>query len=480
MPLTIDFDNSYARLPERFHAKLHPTPVRAPELLMLNTGLSAQLGLDPEALAGPDGVAALAGNRMPEGAEPLAQAYAGHQFGNFVPQLGDGRAILLGEVLDRDGQRQDIQLKGSGRTPFSRSGDGRAWVGPVLREFLVSEAMHAMGVPTTRALAAVATGETVLREAPYPGAVLTRVAPSHVRVGTFQFFAVRRDLDALQVLTDHVIARHYPDADGALDLLSGVVAAQAKLIARWMALGFIHGVMNTDNAHVAGITIDYGPCAFMDAYHPATVFSSIDRGGRYAFARQPEMAVWNMAQLATALLPLIDEDQDAAIAAASAVVHGFPDQFADAWMAEYRAKLGLMGAQDEDADLAEDLLNLMAEDGADFTNTFRALSEDQAPRDQFTNRDAFDVWLARWETRVAVQEGGAEAARARMRQVNPAVIPRNHRIEEAIAAAVSGDLGPAKRLHRVLGKPFALTADDVELARPPANEERVLQTFCGT
>lgn len=480
MPLTIEFDNSYAALPERFHAKLHPTPVRGPELMLLNAPLARELGLTVEDLSGPDGVAMLAGNRMPEGAEPLAQAYAGHQFGNFVPQLGDGRAILLGEVTDRNGQRQDIQLKGSGPTPFSRMGDGRAWLGPVLREFLVSEAMHAMGVPTTRALAAVTTGETVLREAPFPGAVLTRVAPSHIRVGTFQYFAARQDLEALQTLSDHVIARHYPDAGSALELLDGVVGAQAKLIAQWMALGFIHGVMNTDNAHVAGITIDYGPCAFMDSYHPATVFSSIDRGGRYAFARQPEMAVWNMAQFATALLPIIDADLDRAVEAATEVVQSFPDRFAQAWTAAYRAKLGLTGPERDDVALIEDLLRQMAEDGEDFTNTFRALSEDTAPRDHFTDREKFDAWHGRWLHRLAEQDGGATTARATMAAVNPAIIPRNHRIEEAIQAALSNDLGPAKRLQQALATPFDLAPESSDLTRPPANEERVLQTFCGT
>jgi uncharacterized protein YdiU (UPF0061 family) len=479
MTLQIPFDNSYAALPDRFYARLAPTPVSAPRMLMLNADLARALGLDPDALATPEGIAMLAGNAVPEGAAPLAQAYAGHQFGNWVPQLGDGRAILLGEVLDSDGKRHDIQLKGSGPTPFSRSGDGRAWLGPVLREFLVSEAMHALGVPTTRALAAVTSGEVVLREAPFPGAVLTRVAPSHIRVGTFQFFAARDDVDGLQALSDHVIARHYPGAEGPLELLEHVIAAQARLIARWMALGFVHGVMNTDNAHVAGITIDYGPCAFLDAYHPATVFSSIDRMGRYAFGRQPEMAVWNMAQFATALLPLMGPDRNAAIEKATEAVELFPTLFAAAWMAEYRAKLGLQREEDADGDLIEDLLLQMAEEGADFTNTFRALAEGSA-RDQLTDREKFDAWEARWRERLTREADGGTGAQARMRAVNPGLIPRNHRIEEAIQAAVRGDMAPADRLRASLARPFDPAPGSEDLRRPPAEGERVMQTFCGT
>ncbi|MEO1026372.1 MAG: YdiU family protein, partial [Pseudomonadota bacterium] len=334
MTFALPFDNSYARLPEQFYTKLAPTPVATPKLVALNTPLAERLGFDPDALKTPDGVAMLAGNDMPQGADPLAQAYAGHQFGQFNPQLGDGRAVLIGEIVAPDGARFDVQLKGSGPTPYSRMGDGRAWLGPVLREYIVSEAMAALGVPTTRALAAVTTGETVLRETPLPGAVLTRVASSHIRVGTFQYFAARQDTDALEALVAHAIARHDPDADGAVGLLEGVLQRQAKLVAQWMGLGFVHGVMNTDNMTISGETIDYGPCAFIDTYHPMRVFSSIDHGGRYAFSRQPDVAMWNLAQLASALLPLIGE-----VEPAQAAIDTFPDAFRTQWTSVFRAKL---------------------------------------------------------------------------------------------------------------------------------------------
>jgi uncharacterized protein YdiU (UPF0061 family) len=477
--MTIRFDNSYASLPARFFTRQPPTPVRAPALLLLNRTLAEALGIDPDLLCAPEGVAMLAGNRVPEGADPLAQVYAGHQFGGWVPQLGDGRALLLGEVIGRDGRRRDIQLKGAGRTPYSRMGDGRAWLGPVLREYIVSEAMHALGVPTTRALAAVATGETVLREAPLPGAVLTRVAASHIRVGTFQYFAARGDADALERLTAHVIARHYPGAGDALALLDAVIGAQARLVARWLGLGFIHGVMNTDNCSVAGETIDYGPCAFMETFHPGTVYSSIDRFGRYAYNRQPEILAWNLAQFASCLLPLIDADREAAIARAQALIHGFPDRFRAEWLAVFRAKLGLTRAEDGDAGLIERLLVLMAEGRADFTNAFRALGTERA-RDQFLDPAAFDGWEAEWRARSA-REPAPEAIRARLKSANPALIPRNHRVEAAIAAAVAGDLGPARRLHAALARPFDDPGPDTaDLARPAGPEEAVHQTFCGT
>ena len=473
MKHTIPFDNSYARLPPQFYARLDPTPVAEPRLLALNTGLAEALGLDADWLASPEGVAVLAGNTVPEGAEPLAQAYAGHQFGNWVPQLGDGRAILLGEVVDRQGGRRDIQLKGSGPTPFSRMGDGRAWLGPVLREYLVSEAMHAMGIPTTRSLAAVATGETILRERPLPGAVLTRVARSHIRVGTFQFFYAREDRAGLEALTRHAIARHYPAADGALGLLHAVIAAQAELIAAWMAVGFIHGVMNTDNMSIAGETIDYGPCAFMDAYDPGQVYSSIDRHGRYAYNRQPDIAVWDLAQLATALLPLIDDDKERAVETATEALHGFAPIFQAAHLRRFRAKLGLRREEPEDPALIARLLDVMAAEGADFTNTFRALAEGRplAP--------AFADWIAAWEAR-SEREAAEPAERAAlMRGASPAVIPRNHRIEAAIEAATAGDLAPFHALGAALARPFE-PPQDAALAEPPRAEEEVLQTFCGT
>ncbi|MDQ1898963.1 YdiU family protein [Paracoccus sp. WLY502] len=465
----IHFDNSYARLPQGFFARVAPTPVAQPRLLALNDGLARRLGLDADWLTGPEGVAMLAGNAVPQGAEPIAQAYAGHQFGGFVPQLGDGRAVLLGEVVAPDGARFDIQLKGSGPTPFSRRGDGRAWVGPVLREYIVSEFMHAMGVPTTRALAAVATGETVWRESGLPGAVLTRVASSHIRVGTFQYFAVRGQEDALAALTDHVIARHYPTANGPLSLLDHVIARQAETIAHWMALGFIHGVMNTDNMAVSGETIDYGPCAFMDAYHPDTVFSSIDRGGRYAWAQQPQIAVWNLAQLATCLIPLMGE-RDAAIEAATKSVHSFAPIYQAAWRRRFGEKLGLTEAADVQP-LAERLLTMMAQQRADFTRVFAGLADGRA-RDEFIDREAFDAWAVDWQA----QNPDPEL----MRHANPVRIPRNHQIEEAIVAAVADDLGPFQRLFDAVIHPREARAEWDDLSHAPLAEQIVHQTFCGT
>jgi uncharacterized protein YdiU (UPF0061 family) len=470
MSLRFAFDNSYARLPERLFARLPPAPVRAPRLLALNEALAAELGLDPGALASAEGVEVLAGNRLPEGAEPLAQAYAGHQFGGWVPRLGDGRAILLGEVIDRQGRRRDIQLKGSGRTPFSRMGDGRAWVGPVLREFVVSEAMHALGVPTTRALAAVASGETVMRERPLPGAVLTRVAASHIRVGTFQYLLARGDAEGLAALLDHARRRHHPEAADAMGFLRAVVAAQARLVAAWMALGFVHGVMNTDNMAVSGETIDYGPCAFLDGYHPDAVFSSIDQWGRYAYGQQPQVAAWNLAQLASSLLPLLGGE--AAVPAATEAVRGFAGQFAAAWRERFAAKLGLAADDPEAQPLANRLLELMAAVWADFTITFRALAGDGELPAELSTLPGFAAWRAEWEAR------GPD--RPAMLRANPAVIPRNHRIEAMIAAAVAGDLGPLDRLRAALARPFDPPPGLEDLRDPPAEEERVTQTFCGT
>ncbi|MCL5776747.1 YdiU family protein [Limibaculum sp. FT325] len=482
------FDNSYARLPDRFFARLDPTPVRAPAMIRVNERLAAELGLDPAALASPAGAAVLAGNATPEGAQPLAQAYAGHQFGNWVPQLGDGRAILLGEVIDAQGRRRDIQLKGSGRTPFSRMGDGRAPLGPVLREYIVSEAMAALGVPTTRALAAVATGEPVMREDVLPGAVLTRVAASHIRVGTFQFFAARGDDAALKALADHVIARHYPDSaeaeDPYLAMLDGVIGRQAALIARWMSLGFIHGVMNTDNMTVSGETIDYGPCAFMDAYHPQTVFSSIDTMGRYAYGNQPRVAHWNLSRLAQAMLPLMGEDIDAAVERAQAAIDTFPARFRAAWLSEMRAKLGLGSARDEDEALIDALMEAMAASGADFTLTFRRLADAaegcDGPRGQFADPAAFDAWTARWRSRLEADAMTPAARPAALRAANPLYIPRNHLVEEAIAAAMAGDVAPFETLNAVLARPFDEQPGHERHAAPPQPGEVVERTFCGT
>lgn len=472
MTLSIPFDNSYARLPEGFFARQAPQPVPAPRLVGFNTDLARLLGIAPGDEA--EMAQVFAGNRLPEGAEPIAQLYSGHQFGQYNPQLGDGRAVLLGEVVGTDGQRRDIQLKGAGRTPYSRGGDGRAWLGPVLREYVVSEAMHALGIPTTRALAAVETGEPVYREDVLPGAVLTRVAASHLRVGTFQVFAARGQIADLKRLTDYAIARHYPQADGPMGLLAAVRDAQARLIAQWMAVGFIHGVMNTDNCAISGETIDYGPCAFMDVYHPDTVFSSIDRFGRYAYANQPQIAVWNLAQLATALIQQCD-DKEAAVEAATGIVHAMPDLIEAEWLRRFAAKIGIATPRPTDRALIEDLLARMAQNQADFTNTFRALTTDTA-RDQFTDPAAFDAWETGWRARLS-DEPDPEAV---MRAANPAFIPRNHRIEQMIAAAVEGDYAPFHRLNTVLAAPYDDQPDAEDLRRPPTPEEVVPATFCGT
>jgi uncharacterized protein YdiU (UPF0061 family) len=492
MSVPYSFDNTYARLPGRFFARVSPTPVRAPRLIRVNDSLAAQLGLEPGLLAGEEAVEALAGNRVPETAEPIATAYAGHQFGVFVPQLGDGRAILLGELVDRAGVRRDVQLKGSGRTPYSRGGDGRAALGPVLREYVVSEAMAALGVPTTRALAAVTTGEVVIRETVLPGAVLTRVASSHVRVGTFQFFAARGDVEGLRVLADYVVARHYPEAARTgrqyHALLDAVARAQAELIARWMLVGFIHGVMNTDNMSVAGETIDYGPCAFMDAYDPAAVFSAIDRYGRYAYARQPAIGGWNLARLAECLLPLLSDDAESAVTDAEQALEAYGPAFERAYQGGLRRKLGLLTEREGDADLGRDLLEAMGENGADFTLTFRRLSDAASGqgdcagvRSLFANPSAYDEWEPRWRRRLEQEPADAASRRAAMLAVNPAYIPRNHRVEAVIRAAVDeGDFAPFHELVTVLSNPFESQPAFARYEDPPADDERVLRTFCGT
>ncbi len=416
-------------------------------------------------------------------------AYAGHQFGSFVPRLGDGRAILLGEVLNPRGERFDIQLKGSGRTPFSRAGDGRAWLGPILREYIVSESMHALGIPTTRALAVVTTGELVYRESELPGAVLTRVARSHVRIGTFEYFSTRRDTEAVRRLADYVIARHYPEAEADerpyRALLHSVIAGQARLIAQWLGVGFIHGVMNTDNVSIAGETIDYGPCAFMDAYHPATVYSSIDRGGRYAYGNQPRIAQWNLSRLAQSLLPLIDEDQSKAIDEAQAAIEAFPECFEQAYLDRFRDKLGMLETHSDDADLIGALLKTMTETSADFTNTFRALCDaadgtDEGVRNELGDSAAGNDWLGRWRARLAREKVKPATRATRMRRANPAVIPRNHRVEAALEAAVTGNLDPFEDLSRILASPWEESPESLRYRCPPEPHEVVHQTFCGT
>lgn len=480
------FDNSYARLPERFHARLDPTPVAAPRLIKINAALADELGLDAGLLSTPQGVAILAGNSIAQGSQPIALAYAGHQFGNFVPQLGDGRAILLGEVVDRQGRRRDIQLKGSGPTPFSRRGDGRAALGPVLREYIVSEAMAALGIPTTRSLAAVTTGEPVMRETVMPGAVLTRVASSHIRVGTFQFFAARGDTEGLRLLADHVIARHYPDAREEAEpyraLFDRVIARQAELVAKWMLVGFIHGVMNTDNCSIAGETIDYGPCAFLDTYKPDMVFSSIDHGGRYAYVNQPRILHWNLARFGETLLPLLADDTEKALAIANETLGTYQGRYAGALMTGMRRKLGLSTEEGGDGALAQDLLNAMAGGEADFTRTFRALDpESNEARAEFSDPAEYDAWVQRWRERLASEPQPVAARRAAMRSANPAYIPRNHRVEAALAAAIErADFAPFEELIAVLARPFEERAEFAAYAEPPAPEQRVTQTFCGT
>ena len=493
--LSIPFENTYARLPERFFQRLAPTPVAAPRLVKLNVALARELGLDAEALAGPEGVAVLAGNAVAAGSEPLAIAYAGHQFGYFVPQLGDGRANLLGEVRGSDGHGYDIQLKGSGRTPYSRGGDGRAALGPVLREYVVSEAMAALGVPTARALAAVTTGEQVVREGLMPGAVFTRVAASHLRVGTFQYFAARGDTDGLKTLADYAIGRHYPEAAGAARpyraLLDGVIARQAALVAQWMLLGFIHGVMNTDNTSISGETIDYGPCAFLEAYEPDKVFSSIDHAGRYAYSNQPHAMRWNLTRLAETLLPLLvaEEGSEAgALASANEALAGFDPQFQAARASGLRRKLGLATEQSGDLALVEDLLERMAANQADFTLTFRLLADaaagpdnDAAVRDCFADPTAFDEWARRWRERLAAEDRSVEDRAAAMRRVNPVCIPRNHLVQAVIDAAVQrGDFQPFEELVDVLANPFDEQPGRAMYAVPARPEQCVDQTFCGT
>jgi uncharacterized protein YdiU (UPF0061 family) len=488
-PPLFAFDNSYVRDLEGLYVPWEATPSPAPRLLALNDQLATELGVDPAALRAPDGVALLAGNATPQGASPVAQAYSGHQFGGFSPRLGDGRALLLGEVLDIHGRRRDLHFKGSGRTPFARGGDGKAAVGPMLREYVLGEAMHALGIPTTRALAVVATGEDVERETVLPGAVLVRVAASHVRVGTFQYAAAHGDAALVRRLADYAIARHHPSALEAenpyLAFYAAVVDAQASLIARWMLVGFIHGVMNTDNMTVSGETIDYGPCAFMDAFDPATVFSSIDHGGRYAYGNQPAIAQWNLARLAGTLLPLLDVDTETAVAAATEVLQSFPERYDACWLRGMQAKVGLPGGTGEDEALIDDLLALMQAQRVDFTACFRALSAsllgDAVPaRALFTEHAVFEAWSQRWRAQLASHDADLAAVAEAMNRVNPVYIARNHHVEDALAAATAGDLAPFERVLDVLARPFDERPglEPYAAPAPPSFGEYV--TFCGT
>ncbi len=505
--LRIAFDNSYARLPARFYSREDPTPVAAPRLIQANAELARKLGIDPKTLASAEGVSILAGNRVAEGAEPLAIAYAGHQFGNFVPQLGDGRANLLGEVVGLDGQRYDIQLKGSGPTRFSRRGDGRAALGPVLREYLVSEAMASLGVPTTRALAAVTTGERVFRETMLPGGIFTRVAASHLRVGTFQYFRAQGDTEGVRVLADYAIARHYPTAAECSQpyraFLDGVIARHAALVAQWMLLGFLHGVMNTDNTSISGETLDYGPCAFLEAYDPNTVFSAIDQGGRYAYRNQPGIALWNLTRLAECLLPLLEAEtgsKEGGLAAAQEALTAFAGHYEAARLQGLRHKLGLITEMEADLDLAEALLERMAVNRADFTLTFRRLCDaasgpngDAAVRRLFADPKAYDTWAAEWRKRLELEPMDGATRAAAMRKVNPVFIPRNHLVEAVIQAAVQGlsqtntsasdfqtCFQPFHRLLQVVTDPYNDKDGLDEFSRPATPEEYVHQTFCGT
>jgi uncharacterized protein YdiU (UPF0061 family) len=457
-------EHSYARLPALFFSEVEPTPVREPRLVIFNRALAGQLGL-PQ-----DKAEVYAGNELPPGARPIAQAYAGHQYAHFTG-LGDGRALLLGEQITPDGGRFDIQLKGPGPTPYSRRGDGRAALGPMLREYLISEAMHALGIPTTRSLAVAATGETVWRQdGGLPGAVLMRVAASHIRVGTFEWAAAHRDVEALRALAEHTRQRHYPEVENdAVALFEAISERQASLIAKWMCVGFIHGVMNTDNMALSGETIDYGPCAFMDAYDPATVFSSIDRNGRYAYGNQPPIAQWNLARLAEAMLPLFHDDEKQSVEIANGLIPKFGERFRHHWLAGMRAKLGLFTEEPEDAALIQDLLKWMEESKADFTNTFAALA---------TERFEPNDWHARWQNRLARQPHSRKEVEALLRRSNPAFIPRNHRVEEVLTAAQQGEMRPFYDFLEVVTHPWDHARIRPDCAKP--GTQTGYRTFCGT
>jgi uncharacterized protein YdiU (UPF0061 family) len=478
------FENSYVHLPEAFFVRQNPVPVRMPKLVVFNDALAQSLGLNPDALKGDDGAGVFSGNRIPDGAEPLAQAYAGHQFGYFT-MLGDGRAILLGEQVTPKGERFDIQFKGSGKTPFSRQGDGRAALGPMLREYIISEALHALDIPTTRSLAVVTTGEPVFRETTLKGAILTRTAASHIRVGTFEYASARGQLSEIRTLADYTIHRHFPDLASAgnpyLALLEAVMERQASLVARWLLVGFIHGVMNTDNMALCGETIDYGPCAFMDAYDPDTVFSSIDHNGRYAYGRQSQIAQWNLARFAETLLPLIHKDSQEAVSMATEAISGFSDTFRHYWLAGMRAKLGLLNEEADDGSLVEDLLDCMHRHGADFTNTFRDLTSGSLPAASMFESQDFKRWFECWQARLKRQPESWAASCQLMRSHNPAVIPRNHRVEEALEAVVErADFTVMEKLLGFLSQPYQDPPEQAGYHMPPPPSAQPYRTFCGT
>lgn len=479
-----NFDNSYARLPKSFFTRLNPTAVRSPKLIILNHSLATSLGLNVQALQSEDGVEVLAGNRIPEGALPLAQAYAGHQFGHFT-MLGDGRAVLLGEQITPLGKRVDIQLKGSGETPYSRGGDGRAALGPMLREYIISEAMHALGIATTRSLAVVTTGELVIRETQLPGAILTRVAESHLRVGTFQYVSEWGTIEELRVLADYTLKRHFPDSEACenpyLFLLQEVIKRQAMLIAQWQLVGFIHGVMNTDNMTLSGETIDYGPCAFMDIYDPATVFSSIDRQARYAYGNQPHIAGWNLARLAETLLPLLNVNQAEAVKLAQDAISKFPKLYHHHWLMGMRAKLGIFNEEIEDESLIEGLLGMIQRYHVDYTNIFRSLTFDTVEETALFRSPEFAQWYELWQDRLRRQREPKDSSHQLMRNSNPAIIPRNHRVEAALEAAVKqGDFSVMERLLEVLSSPYAHSQEQADYSKPPEPLTTPYRTYCGT
>ena len=477
-----NFDNSYARLPQSFFTSLNPTPVATPQPVIINIPLAEPLGLDIRELENDEGIAVLAGNRLPKGAFPLAQAYAGHQFGNFT-MLGDGRAHLLGEQITPDGQRFDIQLKGSGRTPYSRGGDGRAALGPMLREYIISEAMYSLGIPTTRSLAVVRTGEPVYRENKLPGAVLTRVAASHLRVGTFEYVSRWGTAEELHTLAGYTLQRHFPDAD-ADDferLLREVIRLQAELIAGWQLTGFIHGVMNTDNMALGGETIDYGPCAFMDTYNPATVFSSIDYLGRYAYGNQPKIAEWNLAIFAKTLLPLLHTDREKAVQQAGDALSNFQEIYRHHWLKGMRAKLGIFNEEQEDESLIEELLQMMEKYQADYTNTFRNLTLERFQDTSLFESSEFKQWHKLWSDRLAGQQESHSASIELMKKSNPGIIPRNHRVEEALEAAEQhGDYSVMERILDILTAPYSYSEKQEEYTAPPPPTAPPYRTFCGT
>src|SRR6056297_2136387 len=478
------FDNSYARLPEAFYARLDPVPVRGPKLVVFNAELARILGLNADVLNSDEGAAIFSGNTLPKGAEPLAQAYAGHQFGSFT-MLGDGRAILLGEQVTPEGERFDIQLKGSGMTPFSRRGDGRAALGPMLREYIISESLHALGVPTTRSLAVVTTGEPVYRETALKGAILTRTALSHLRVGTFEYAAARGDLDNLRALADYTIQRHFPhlaaDANPYLALLSEVSDRQASLVARWMLIGFIHGVMNTDNTSLCGETIDYGPCAFMDAYDPNTVFSSIDHNGRYAYNNQPKIAEWNLYRFAETLLPLIHKDKEESIKMAKNVLEDFQKTYKDNWILGMRKKLGIFNEEKEDLDIINELLGIMESNKADYTNTFVELTLDETEKTSLFSNEEFRNWYKKYKGRLKRQNYSQKEYKKVMRKSNPSIIPRNHQVEKAIEAAVKeSDYTVIKNLLEALSNTHEYLEDYEEYMAPPEPSPFPYKTYCGT